>query len=234
MRLITWNCNGAFRRKYQHLNALDADILVIQECEDPAQSTADYRTWAGDHAWIGYGKNKGLGIFPRRGQSIELLAWPDNGFQLLLPVRVGGDMDVLGVWTQQSNPSKFGYIGQFWQYLQLHKAAFGPKTIIAGDFNSNAIWDRPRRSWNHSDCVRELNELSFRSLYHLASGEGQGGESQPTFYLYRSDLKPFHIDYLFAHDAMLHGAPPKVKVGSRADWIGVSDHMPIVADIMGQ
>lgn len=230
MRLVTWNCNGALRRKYQLLDALDADILVIQECEDPAQSTNDYKTWAGDHAWVGYGKNKGIGIFPRRGQSIDRLGWPDNGFELFLPSRVGGETDVLGVWTQQSSSSKFGYIGQFWHYLQAHKAALGPNTIIAGDFNSNAIWDKPRRTWNHSDCVRELADLGFRSLYHHVSHEEQGQEACPTFYLHRNLAKPYHIDFVFAHQARLNGTVIDSRVGTQTDWLALSDHMPIIVD----
>lgn len=230
MRLVTWNCNGALRRKHQLLDALDADILVIQECEDPAQSTAAYRDWAGDFAWIGYGKNKGIGIFPRRGQRIERLAWPSGGFELFLPVRISGDLDVLGVWTQNASPSNTAYIGQFWHYLQAHGDKLAPRTIVAGDFNSNAIWDKPRRVWNHSTCVDELAAGDFRSLYHLAKGEQQGAESQPTFYLHRSELKPYHIDFVFAHEALIGGLEPSVRVGSPSDWIGVSDHMPVTVD----
>ena len=231
MRLVTWNCNGAFRRKYQYLDALDADILVIQECEDPAQSTSDYRSWAGDHAWIGFGKNKGIGIFPRRGQSIGRLAWPDNGMSLFLPVRIGDCLDVLGVWTQNAAPSSTAYIGQFWHYLQANRIRLGLHTIIAGDLNSNAIWDKQRRQWNHSDCVRELAASGFRSLYHLANAEDQGVEAQPTFFLHRSDLKPYHIDYVFAHDTVLQGPKPTVQVGNPAAWISVSDHMPLAVDL---
>jgi exodeoxyribonuclease-3 len=64
MKLATWNCNGALRRKLSQADSLDADLLVIQECEDPTQSTPDYREWAGDHGWIGYGKHKGASISP--------------------------------------------------------------------------------------------------------------------------------------------------------------------------
>lgn len=231
MRLVTWNCNGALRRKHTLLDTLDADVLVVQECEDPAQSSAGYRVWAGEHAWIGYGRNKGIGIFARRGLSVERLDWPSGGFELFLPVRIGNAFDVIGVWTQNCTPSNFAYIGQFWHYFQKHSASFGARTLIAGDLNSNAMWDKPRRSWNHSECVSQLLGRGFHSLYHLASGEVQGSETVPTFYLYRSVERPYHIDYVFAHQDMFGGDAPGVQVGTRAEWITASDHMPIIVDL---
>jgi exonuclease III len=232
MRLATWNCNGAFRRKLDQAEALGADILVIQECEDPSQSATAYRDWAGDYAWIGYGKHKGLGIFPRRGQSIERLDWAQEQGGLFLPVRVDGDLTVLGVWTLGRKTSgQYSYIAQFWHHLQLNRHRLNHRTVICGDLNSNQIWDATRKKRNHSDCVRELGEAGFRSLYHLANAEAQGAESQPTFFLHRSSLKPYHIDYVFAHDALLEGRAPTVHIGSRADWIGASDHMPMVVEL---
>lgn len=63
MRLISWNCNGALRNKLHKVLPLDADICVIQECEDPAQSKSDdHKTWAGNYLWTGTNKNRGLGI----------------------------------------------------------------------------------------------------------------------------------------------------------------------------
>ena len=231
MRLVTWNCNGAFRRKVGPIDALDADVLVIQECEDPSQSTPDYRSWAGDYAWIGYGKNNGIGIFPRKGQSIEQLAWPSNLWELFLPVRIDDSFTVLGVWTQHAAPSRFAYIGQFWHYLQLHAQSLGEDAVICGDFNSNTIWDKPRRSWNHSDCVDALAGSGFRSLYHHTTGEQQGEEMLPTFFLQRKEEKPFHIDYVFAHEKRLDEKRWSAQVGSPSEWLSMSDHMPIIVDL---
>ena len=231
MKIVTWNCNGALRRKHEWLDALDADVLVIQECEDPAQSTAEYREWARDYVWAGYGKNKGIGIFPRRGQAMVRLPWSDDGYQLFVPVCLDGTTDIVAVWTQQGLDRRFPYIGQFWHYLQRNKPHLGATSIICGDFNSSRIWDRPRRDWNHSDCVRELEKLGLWSLYHLATGEEQGQESNATFFQYRHANKPFHIDYVFANKDQLPYGWKALRVGHPTEWLAHSDHMPLVVDL---
>ncbi len=49
MKIVTWNCQGALRSKIDKIDTLGADILVIQECENPKYSTTEYKKWAGKY-----------------------------------------------------------------------------------------------------------------------------------------------------------------------------------------
>lgn len=232
MRIVTWNCAGALRRKTAAVDALGADIVVVQECENPA-TTIDmvYADWAGRHVWAGNNKHKGIAVFARNGAAIERLGWDDDGLAQFLPVRIDDRFDLLAVWTKSVVPSTYAYIGQFWLYLQRHRTALGPDTLICGDFNSNANWDRGTRHWNHSDCVRELEAAGFVSLYHLVAGDAQGAESCPTYYQYRHATKPYHLDYVFTHRSRVPLGWSGLSVGDPAEWLALSDHMPVIVDL---
>lgn len=74
MKIVSWNCNGAFRKKYHALEDFNADILIIQECENPTDSTVQFKKWAGEnYLWVGNNKNKGLGIFSKNGLKLNKL-----------------------------------------------------------------------------------------------------------------------------------------------------------------
>ena len=248
MRLVTWNCNGALRKKFVALDSLDADILMIQECENPAHCSAAFKSWAGDYLWIGDSPHKGVGVFAKRGHVVRALEW-ERSFQmpgltsrsaalgwssrdlkLFLPFEIDQQIVALALWTKGSGDQAFGYIGQFWKYLQLHRGELArDPALIAGDFNSNTIWDQPDRWWNHSDVVQELADIGLESLYHHHSGEAQGAETAPTFFLQRNPAKPFHIDYLFASAALRRQFA--LRIGAQQDWLSLSDHLPVIVDL---
>lgn len=245
MKIITWNCNGGLRNKTKEADLLNADILIIQECENPEFSTITYKEWAGEYLWVGSHKNKGIGIFPKNGNSIQSLnwsgtfqisglnssnpnlKWKTSDLNLFLPFSINNELQVLAVWTKGNDSASFGYIGQFWKYLQIHRSQLAnKKTLIVGDFNSNKIWDRVDRWWNHSDVVNELSEIGIESLYHYQKSEEHGSENNPTFYLYRKLERPYHIDYVFCSSDIINNC--QLEIGSVENWLKVSDHLPMI------
>jgi exonuclease III len=231
MKIISWNCNGAFRKKFHALLELNADILVIQECENPKESNdLEYKNWANNYLWIGDSKNKGLGIFAKEEINIQPLDWTnsfkDHSVKHFIPCLINNDFQLLGVWTHQNKSPNFGYIGQLWKYLQVNKTKFR-KIIIAGDLNSNAIWDEWDRWWNHSDVVKELEAINIASLYHKYFKELQGKETKPTFFLQRNISKSYHIDYCFSSKEFTDNLK-SVEVLEFEDWHHLSDHVPVI------
>jgi hypothetical protein len=66
MKLVTWNCNGALRKKLKEVDSLGGDLLLIQECENPVFSTKHYREWAGNYLWLGSDKKQRYWCFPEK------------------------------------------------------------------------------------------------------------------------------------------------------------------------
>jgi exonuclease III len=225
MKMITWNCNGALRKKVGALEKLKADVLIIQECEDPKQTTdTSYQKWASNYLWIGNNKHKGLGVFAKDKLKLELLGWNDGGLKYFIPCKVNGTT-ILAAWCYGTSGMSLPYIGQLWQYIQAHKSKLRD-CLIAGDFNSNVFWDKPRREWNHSDVVRELKEIDIESIYHSYFDQAQGNEALPTFYLQKNLTKPYHIDYVFASSSFRQQLS-SLSIGLADEWMTLSDHMPI-------
>jgi len=234
MKIVTWNCNGAFRKKFNSITEFNADIYVVQECENPAESiNKEYNIWANNYLWTGSSKNKGIGIFAKKDIELKKLDWIDqyknHTVKHFLPCRINNVFNLLAVWTHRNNSPNFGYIGQFWKYLQLNKDKF-IETLIIGDFNSNTIWDEWDRWWNHSDVVLELRELGIESVYHHLSNEVQGKETIPTLYFQKNIMKTYHIDYVFAPTNFIQ-KKNRFEIGQKEKWLKLSDHMPIFYEI---
>lgn len=223
MRIISWNSNGKFREKFPLLSKFNADIFVIQECEDPSRtSSADYKNFCKKGFWIGENKSKGLGIFSNCNIQLTTLHWPSYGLRYFLPVQINLQYTLLGVWAGKP------YIEEFFIYNNINSHRYNKNTILIGDFNSNAIWDRKNDTRTHSAVVKQLSELGLISIYHQKTKEFPGNETQPTFFMHKDKQKSYHIDYCFAppklvHDFKLFSIENEGKL--------ISDHRAIVIDI---
>ncbi len=103
MRLITWNCQGAFRKKADFILPLQPDILVVQECEHPDKlNFSQTNREPQDYYWHGDNVNKGIGIFSYSDFKFELLTEYNPQFKYILPLKVTGNdysFTLLAVWA---------------------------------------------------------------------------------------------------------------------------------------
>lgn len=231
MKLITWNCQGAFRKKVGTILLQRPDILVVQECEHPDKLIFKSATQRpNDFLWFGENKHKGLGVFSYGKYKFQLLEHYKPEIKIISPISVTGgqfDFTLIAVWANNRQDKDGQYIEQVWKAVNHYDLLLNlGKIILTGDFNSNKIWDRKHRIGNHSVVVDRLAEKNIYSVYHKYLNQAQGEENHPTFFLQRNKDKPYHIDYCFASED-LYNKVQSIEIGTFDDWILHSDHAPL-------
>ena len=234
MKLIAWNCNMAFRNKSHALSAFKADIYVISECEHPDKiKFSSKRSTPGNSVWIGDNKNKGLAVFAYGQYKLSLHRSYNPDIKLIAPILLTGgaiDFTLFAIWANNPADKDGTYVEQTWKAIHYYASLLKRQhVILAGDFNSNTIWDRKRRLSNHSNVVAHLQERGIESAYHLFHQQQQGKEKHPTQYMYRHKDKPYHLDYCFASKELLAGVD-LVNIGSHKKWAPYSDHVPVIVN----
>jgi exonuclease III len=232
LRIITWNCQGAFRKKARCIANLKPDIAVIQECEklDKLNFEEDIvqpysRHWFGD-------SRKGLGIFSFTEYTFHLNKRYDSSIRHCIPVHVKGNIDfnLIAVWAMDHKHRKLSYIAQVYLAIQKYKNFIkGANTVITGDFNFNKIWDGTPRIANFSKVVAELGKKDLASVYHEHFNELHGEESRHTLFMYRKKNKGYHIDYCFAPKLWIQHLR-SFQLGDFDYWCKFSDHCPLIID----
>ena len=99
MKIVSWNCRGRFRDKYPAIQVLDADIYVIQECENPEKYKRSFADFFKDYVWCGEKDSKGLAIFFRPGVRYEMNDWPVYCLRHFLSLKINDTFDLVGVWA---------------------------------------------------------------------------------------------------------------------------------------
>jgi len=235
MKIIEWNCQGAFRKKFNELLALSPDILVVPECESERKLGFGRLTpIPTDFFWYGDSENKGIGIFSYSEYTFELLKEFNPEFRYIIPLKVSNNENsflLFAVWAMNNkeNPDA-RYIAQVWMALQHYLPLLNTRTIFIGDFNSNQIWDEKERLGNHTDVVEIFRNNNILSMYHEKHNVIHGQEKEYTFYMYRKIEKPYHIDYCFASTDFLN-AGFDIQFGNATKWLKYSDHVPMIVRI---
>ena len=235
MRIIEWNCQGAFRLKNKEIFELNPDILVVPECEQGHKLQFGRLTpKPNDFLWYGDTGKKGIGIFSYSNYRFKLLKEFNPKYRYVVPLEVSDGLNsfvLFAIWAMDNKQNPLArYIGQVWLAINYYSSILSENSILIGDFNSNQIWDEKERVGNHTGVVNFLKGFGIESLYHRQFDEIHGKESLNTFFLYRNVEKPYHIDYVFAsHDIIKNGY--NLTVISSNKWIDKSDHIPLILDI---
>ncbi len=240
VRLIVWNCNMALHRKAAALLALRPDVAVICEVAAPALLRARGADWLeSEPVWVGDNPHKGLAVFAFNGYAARLADRHVPSLRHIAPVHVDGPTayNLLAVWAQNASGgvTRKHQLGPLRRALGAYRDFLTARpVIVAGDLNSNAIWDKPGWRINHTAKVEILAGLGLVSAYHALTGEAHGAETTPTLYWRdRTQAGPtYHIDYVFIPTPWIAGVR-ELTVGRFEDWCGrgLSDHVPIVVDV---
>ena len=172
MKIIAWNCNMAYRKKAGFILTQKPDIVIISECEHPdkLKFIAGVRKPT-DIFWAGDNVHKGIGIFSYSPFKFQLHESYNPAFKNIIPLNVTGgktDFTLFAIWANNPEDKKHQYIGQVWKALNHYNDLLGnEKIILAGDFNSNTIWDKPRREGNHTTVVSLLESKNISHTFRL-------------------------------------------------------------------
>ncbi|HLG38318.1 MAG TPA: hypothetical protein VI461_01580, partial [Chitinophagaceae bacterium] len=119
MKIVTWNCNMAFRNKASVILKHQPDILVVQECECIDKLHKDIPA-ANDSLWFGNNPNKGLGIFSYSNYRFKLRKTYNPRLQTIIPVSVTGghfNFTLYAIWAWNPTDPDGRYVEQIWKAL---------------------------------------------------------------------------------------------------------------------
>lgn len=225
MKIISWNANGAFRKKYKEILKQDADIYIIIECEDPQTiDDADYHKAIRNPIWHGGISYKGMMVFSNNPEiAISPLDWEDHHHRYFLPLRVNNRFNLVASWA--CDP----YCVELYRWLTTVYGYLDEDSIVIGDLNSSVVLDANKKKSDVKfiDCIKLFAEKNMVDIWHFCKSEKQGEESCPTFFLYRHLDKQFHIDHCFSHPKNIKD----MKILTRWEWLSLSDHLPLSIEL---
>jgi len=230
MRIVSWNCNGSFRTKYDRVASFDDeyrdDVLVIQESEAPELLPARLLDRYPNVVWVESTRTKGLLVLGSERYRLTIQPDYDGTYKFVVPVAVRGESDftLIAVWAQKT--PKLRYTDYVLEALKSYEHLIDTDTVVVGDFNSTPKV-KPRRSTDasHMGLVNWLAEHGLRSAYHEHHEEEHGAETFATYAHRRKLDELFHIDYLFASERALRCSAGYHQINEQD--LEYSDHLPL-------
>jgi len=233
IKLITWNCQGAFRKKYPLIANLAPDLAVIQECEHPDRIPWKFGQAPTRILWFGESLTKGLGIFSWSDFQFEALAEYDHSIRYCVPIQITAPyiFNLIAIWAMDHKDDRHSYSGQVYlavgSYRELIQSA---DTVVMGDYNSSKQTTPRSRLGNHATLTLDLHDLWLVSAYHQFHHEQEGHEKRWTFFHGRKIDRRAHIDYAYIPVRWLRRLA-NVQVGDPKIWLEHSDHCPVIVEI---
>ena len=234
-RILSWNVSLSLRTKWAAISEHRPDLAVL-----PEVARADLESLVPDanhRLWIGDNDRKGLGLVSFGHYALELDSSFDPKYQFFLPARVAGPtrLHLLAVWSlNHRNRSELA--GQRDATLQAvnHYRRFlsgSERVLVAGDFNHNVIWDRPRATRaNFRPVIDALDSLGLASSYHHLRAEPHGRESIHTLNWRNNPATTYHVDYCFVSKHWLTSGA-ELRVFAPGHSTPLSDHLALLLDL---
>ena len=137
MRLVTWNCcRGAYSTKVPLLDPFAASLVVVQDCARPEVESKQC-------LWFGEGARQGIAVRASDPYTIRALPRAPDVPKFVFPIQVIGPecFTLLAVWSKGGQQNR--YVMGVVRAVQTYRALFeSSPTVLMGDLNSNAIWDK--------------------------------------------------------------------------------------------
>lgn len=161
MRIVTWNCRqGKILEKFEQINTLKPDLLVVPEGDDVDLPNQTARYWLPPKN----NKKHGLGVYSFGNFSISRITRGSNAWGLYLPVKVYRYKkyvcNLIGVWTKPKEDSGDYTDGTVDILGRYAKTILEKETVLVGDFNSAGGWK------THQKILTKTEQLGLVSAFH--------------------------------------------------------------------
>src|SRR5262249_35461966 len=144
---------------------LRPDIAIVSECAEPGRLRERSKAvWIeGEPVWIGRNPYKGLAVFTFGRYSARLAEDYQPSLRYVAPVHIDGptECNLLAVWAQNASAGSIRkhQLGPLRRSLTRYRDFLSARpAVVAGDLNSNTIWDKPGWRINHSTKVKILEQ----------------------------------------------------------------------------